>query len=115
LVEWLTARSLTGSLDPVGPDDQPALLYYAFGIDDFSNAAAITASISEMEMGNALTYTRRLGLDGIDWVLESSSDLKEWLPETAEPQVIGSSPGMERASISLPGESAYWRLRVSVR
>ena len=68
-----------------------------------------------MEMGNALTYTRRLGLDGIDWVLESSSDLKEWLPETAEPQVIGSSPGMERASISLPGESAYWRLRVSVR
>ncbi|MDB4491435.1 lamin tail domain-containing protein [bacterium] len=115
LAEWLDTHGFTDAFVPVGPGRQPALLYYVFGVDEFDKASPVAAEITERESGFALTYTRRLGLDGIEWVVESSNDLREWLPELVEPQVIGTALGSETVSAPLPGAATYWRLRVSVR
>ena len=108
LSEWLTERRVSDSTTLVGNPARPALLYYALGIDDFSQPTTLNLGTSD-----EITYQRRSGLSGFTWELEQSNDLVEWSAADHSPTITASGNGRETIRIKLNGNATYWRLRVT--
>ncbi len=118
LDDWLADHDLAQPMDsPTGVEGVPALLYYAFGVDDFGGGDhALAPTIRyEADRGVVLSHSRRVGATDITWALESSDDLQSWSDVVAESQVADTVDQVETVEIVTPGVAGYWRLRVTVK
>ena len=112
LAEWLVTAGYSDAGQEVA--GQPALLHYAAGREALAEPIP---PVSLQVEGETLSHTRRRGAN-LDWITESSADLRDWqavtLTETKRESV---SPIQERIHWRIPRseQARYWRLRVRVR
>lgn len=115
LSSWLAAHGFTDPLDSAGVNDSPALLFYAFGIDEFSATADLSPQIRREDGKIVMAHKRRADLTDIDWTVEFSHDLQVWNQTPAETTIIHAGDSVETVELAVSQEAVYWRLRASLR
>ncbi len=98
------------------------LLAYALGLDPTAknNGNLPVSGIESDGQGNdllTLTYTRNKKASGVDYIVESSTDLGTWDPETQDAQasIVGEDASAWIVKVSIPlteAEELFLRLRV---
>lgn len=123
------AAGFPGITDPaiIGPDqdpdgdDLPNFVEFAFGLNPAASDAPfrpLSARIDPAVPGGwSLQYTRPIGLAGVGYGLETSSDLRQWTPVDGTTSSADLGNGRETVTIVLPRTPAqsfqYVRLTVT--
>ena len=115
LVEWLNQRGFTHPMETTGSSKVPALLYYAFGVDELAGEATLPLEVSQKGGEFVLVHHQRAGATDIMMTLESSNDLEKWTESEAEATVLETNRIVETVEVPLAREALFWRLRVSLR
>ncbi len=114
LKAWLASQGLADAQAPWGPQGEPALLGFAFGLESPEDGFPIGVGLSEDAARVILHYTRRGGRTDLTWEMESSHDLRTWTLVESSIDVLEGDGTHERVRHEASAVGGrYWRLRVT--
>lgn len=100
---WATARSVTGGPDADDDGDGVAnLAEYAFGLDPDSGTSFQPFTGLHVPAAPAFSYTRRkTSLSGLDFGIWTSTNLADWIEDTAAAQSAVALPGSDLEAVQV--------------